>query len=143
MVTTSLSNLSLVKLFRGIGYLSGARCEDALSNEVAIMLRNLSLDGKLVGVWFHIPNESVSRSKLDIFRLIKKQKMGMISGIPDFAFMSNDKSLFIELKYGDNSLSESQRLVKEWSECMCIPHEVCRTSDEVMDVLCKYNWVIE
>lgn len=33
--------------------------EDALTNKIAIELKALTLEGKLKGVWFHVPNESV------------------------------------------------------------------------------------
>lgn len=127
-----------LKIFSNIKYLRQAKGEDALTNKVAIELTGYSLENKLKGIWFHVPNESVvsKDNKLtDILRIKRKHCMGLINGAPDFVFITKEKTLFIELKTDKGRLSESQKDFREWCADEGIDYFVARSVEEVINIL--------
>ena len=135
-----MSILTEFQLLNGIrsGRYTG---EDKLTNEIAIFLKIAVLEGKLKGVFFHVPNESVSKSKRDMLRILKKKQLGMISGAPDFVIVTQDKTLFIELKTKKGRQSEFQKMFQEWSEKNNIVYCVVRDTSELQIIL-QTNGVI-
>lgn len=132
-----LNKVRLLSKIRNIPSLKG---EDSLTNKVAIALTGYSLDGKLKGVWFHVPNESVvskDNKVTDILRIKRKHSMGLINGVPDLVFVSKDKTVFIELKTEKGRLSESQIYFKQWCIDEGIDYFVARSVEEVSEVLTK------
>ena len=67
--------------------------EDALTNKIAIELKALTLEGKLKGVWFHVPNESVVGNFRDVIRIKRKHDMGLINGVADFVIVTSSKTM--------------------------------------------------
>lgn len=131
----TITKLKILSKIRNQPNLKG---EDALTNQVAIALTGYSLENKLKGVWFHVPNESVvsEHNKLtDIIRIKRKQSMGLINGAPDFVFITKDKTLFIELKTETGRLSESQKDFKEWCHSEGIGYFIGRSVADVIDIL--------
>ena len=127
-----------LKIFSNIKYLRQAKGEDALTNKEAIELTGYSLENKLKGIWFHVPNESVvsKDNKLtDILRIKRKHCMGLINGAPDFVFITKEKTLFIELKTQNGRLSESQRDFRDWCAEEEIGYFVARSVEEVINIL--------
>lgn len=112
--------------------------EDALANQIAMKLTEYSIEGKLKGIWFHVPNESVvSKSNMltDILRIKRKHSMGLINGVPDLVFISKEKALFVELKTAKGRLSESQQLFKEWCIDEGIGYYVSRSVEDIEKIL--------
>lgn len=130
--------MNKLRIFGNIKYLHKAKGEDALTNQVAIALTGYSLENKLKGVWFHVPNESVvseDKKQVDIIRIKRKQCMGLINGAPDFVFITKDKTIFIELKTETGRLSESQKDFKEWCHDEGIGYFIGRSVADVIDIL--------
>ncbi|MBO5810437.1 MAG: hypothetical protein J6R32_06375 [Bacteroidales bacterium] len=109
--------------------------EDKLTNEIAIYLKINVLEGKLKGVFFHVPNESVSKTKRDMLRIMKKKQLGMIPGAPDFIIVTHDKTLFIELKTKKGRQSEFQKMFQIWSEKNDIQYYIIRDVPTLETVL--------
>ena len=120
-----MSILNELQLLNGVrsGRYTG---EDKLTNEIAIYLKINVLEGKLKGVFFHVPNESVSKTKRDMLRIMKKKHLGMIPGAPDFIIVTHDKTLFIELKTKKGRQSEFQKMFQIWSEKNDIQYYIIR-----------------
>lgn len=136
-----MSILNEFQLLNGIrsGKYTG---EDKLTNEIAIFLKIAVLEGKLKGVFFHVPNESVSKTKRDMLRIMKKKHLGMISGAPDFIIVTQDKTLFIELKTHKGRQSEFQKMFQEWSEKNGIQYYIVRSVEELETAL-KTNGIMQ
>jgi len=132
----------LNNIFSNIHYLKNAKGEDAIANETAINLRNLSLDGKLNCIWFHVPNEYVVKNNLDRARIRKRQCIGMISGAPDFVFINNCGALLVELKTEKGVLSDNQKLFKSWADSNSTPYIVAKSWNDVKNLLLKYKFVV-
>lgn len=111
--------------------------EDALTNSVAMELKALSLEGNLKGIWFHIPNETIAKTKNKLLEIQKKCSLGMIPGAPDFVFLAPNKSLCIELKIAAGKLSNNQKLFKSWSKNCGVNYCVARSVDDVKHILAK------
>lgn len=130
--------LNKIRLLSKICNLPNLKGEDALTNKIAMNLTGYTLDNKLKGIWFHVPNESVvsKENKLkDILRIQRKHCMGLINGVPDFVFISKDKTLFIEIKTEKGRLSESQIYFRDWCVDEQIDYYVARSVEEVTDIL--------
>lgn len=130
--------LNKIRLLSKICNLPNLKGEDALTNKVAMILTGYTLDNNLKGIWFHVPNESVvsKENKLkDILRIQRKHCMGLINGVPDFVFISKNKTLFIELKTEKGRLSEYQLYFRDWCVDEQIEYYVARSVEEVTDIL--------
>lgn len=132
--------INKIRLLSKICNLPNLKGEDALANQIAMVLTGYTLDNQLKGVWFHVPNESVvsKENKLkDILRIQRKHCMGLINGVPDFVFISKEKSLFIEVKTDKGRLSESQVYFRDWSIDEKIDYYIARSVEEVKDILIR------
>ena len=138
--------LTKLKILGKISNLPHLKGEDALTNIIAQYLRAMSLEGKLKGVWFHVPNESVvseGNRVTDILRIKRKQAMGLINGAPDFVFVSAEKTIFIELKTKTGTLSEYQKLFREWCESEGITYTIARSLGDVIEILTENKFISE
>jgi len=80
--------------------------------------------------YFHVPNESNTNAATRI----KLFNTGVLAGVPDFCFIL-PYLWFIELKMLNGAISTKQKqLHKLWKDNGIIV-EVCRTAQEVVDVL--------
>lgn len=141
-----MSVLAKIKLLGKVYNIKKLKGEDALANQVAMRLTCHSIEGKLLGVWFHVPNETVvSKNNMltDILRIKRKHSMGLINGVPDLVFISKEKTIFIELKTATGRLSESQILFQEWCIDEGISYYVARSVDEVEKILRKSKLLVE
>jgi hypothetical protein len=118
-----------------------AQNEYVLAVEVAIRLKRLESAGKLSGMWFHVPNECVVRTKSDLIRLQRKKDMGMRNGAPDLAFLKPDGCLQVELKTEKGKLSDSQKAWRDYSLKQDIPYVVARSWKDVKNALVEYGFV--
>lgn len=140
-MTNTITKLKILGKISNLPHLKG---EDALTNVIAQYLRAMSLEGKLKGVWFHVPNESVvseGNRVTDILRIKRKQAMGLINGAPDFVFVSAEKTIFIELKTKTGTLSEYQKLFREWCESEGIIYTIARSLGDVISILTGNNFI--
>lgn len=126
---------TLLELFAPIKHFKNLSGEDALSNAIAVELKALSIEGRLNCIWFHVPNEMVIKNNADIARLKRKHAIGMISGAPDFVFLSKNKSICIELKTQSGKLSKNQKLFEKWAINKNISFYVARTVADVKKYL--------
>ena len=109
--------------------------EDKLTNQIAFYLKIAVLEGRLKGVFFHVPNETVSKTKRDLLRIIKKKNLGMISGAPDFVIVTQNITIFIELKTKKGRQSDFQKMFQLWSEKNNIQYYVVRDVEDLEKIL--------
>lgn len=105
--------------------------EECLSREVAGACRAWTLEGRLEGVWSHVPNELGGGTRNAKIRYAVTKHMGLISGAPDFFFAGRSGAVVIELKSKTGSLSSNQKDFRTWCEGQQVPYRVCRSLDEV------------
>lgn len=127
--------LNEYKILLKVKSMRGLRGEDALANQVAMYLKALTLSEELKAVWFHVPNESVVANRSDIIRIDRKHALGMVNGASDFIVTNGDRTVFIELKTERGRQTESQKLFEKWCSKYGITYEICRSVDDVSDVL--------
>ena len=113
--------------------------ETRLAMEVASNLKVWSISGELNAVWFHVENEgSYSRNINPLYGTLLKS-MGKMSGTPDYVFMSQDKSGFVELKSSSGKLSENQILFQKWCKLNNVPYEIVHSLEELKKVLLDWK----
>lgn len=132
----------LLQVLSDITPFKNLKGEDKLSNDVACELKALSIEGRLNCIWFHVPNETVVKTKTDIIRINKKHALGMISGAPDFVFLSPLTSVCIELKTDDGKSSPNQKLFEQWAEQCNVSYYVARSVNDVKKYLKLENLLI-
>lgn len=118
--------------------------EQRLQIQIADFLREATFEGRLRGIWFAVPNEA-KRHKIVALIL---RAMGMISGVADLVFISNNFAGVIELKTPttykisektgetiidkrQGELSDNQQAFRAWCDKEGVKHAVCRSADEV------------
>jgi hypothetical protein len=112
------------------------KCEELECAKTYVMLCAASYEGRLLGVFGHVPNESGQHTGLAVARSqALKGAMGMIPGFPDYVFMMDGKGWLVEMKFGDNNLTERQELVRQWCKRSNVPHYVCYSCKEVETLL--------
>lgn len=122
--------------------------EDRVSIELADTLRQLSMDGLLKGTWTKLGNEG--KRSLIVGAIMKA--MGMLPGAPDFVFLWENGSGWIELKApakrgasdktgneiqlkAAGTLSHAQKDFRLWSQSEGVNHAVCYSVDAAIDTL--------
>jgi hypothetical protein len=133
------NKLKLVNYLSGVGKIFNLKIsfgpETIFHLKFANTLKELSLKGKLNGVWFHISNEGAfSKNYRPIFGMMLKA-MGKHNGLPDLAFVSSKKSVFLELKAKNGKLSPFQKIFKEWCDSEGIRCEKIETEEEGLAIL--------
>ena len=113
--------------------------EQRLAVDVANMLRAYSLKGELEGVFMAIPNEG----KRTRFTGAIMKAMGLLPGAPDYVIIGKhgENSLLIELKTSSKASrqSKTQKFFQLWAQLHEIQYHVCRSLEEVRDLLIKNN----
>lgn len=105
------------------------------ADEQAVLVRYCDLKGI---PFFHIPNERGSRNIVDMGRL---KGQGVKPGVPDLMFpvaRGGHHGMFVEMKYGRNQPTDSQRrwldrLTAEGYLCA-----VCWSADEAISTVDAY-----
>jgi hypothetical protein len=115
--------------------------EDGLTREVVRLLNMHEDFGKLRGVWFHVPNESVIKTKKDLKLVAKKLAHGMKAGAPDLVFLKPGGCLQIELKIKQGRMSESQKFWRDLSQKRDVPYVVARSWGEVARALENHGFL--
>ena len=106
-----------------------ANPEEKLHRAVTVLLHAI-LDPDDV-LYFHVPNGG----KRDAVAGAKLKAMGALPGVPDLYIAWEDHTLWIELKAPKGTVSEAQRAFAH--RAIMIGHDVhvCRSVDEVLNVL--------
>lgn len=128
--------------------------EDSEAKRFADRLRIWTLEGKVRGIWNHIPNEiagesgghadeAVRRSlkrKAQI-RYTKAQALGMIIGWSDYVFCRADATLALECKSSTGPQRPSQKDFEQWCVAQGIPYLIFRTAEEGWDILVAHGFL--
>lgn len=118
-----------------------SRLEQVLQKAVADYLRKV----KPACIWFHVPNGGArSRVEAAIFK-----GLGVRAGVPDLCFVWGGHAAFIELKappFPPSSkarvdFSDSQKTFVAEAALHGIPVELCRSIDEVKEVLQRWRLI--
>ncbi len=111
--------------------------EDKLSADLKTALDRLKSRGIFSGVYFHVPNE-FKPSKNFFAAWDKKEKIGCVSGAPDWVIAWRDGTLLVELKAKKtmpaalNAMRDGQRnFAKDCNESG-VEYEVCISVDQVI-----------
>lgn len=105
--------------------------EDALQKAVAAFLKVAAPDL----LWFHPANGGFR----NVREAGKLKAMGVRAGVADLAITLPDgRSAFIELKVGAGRLSPAQAEFRATCERLSIPHDICRSIEDV--VACLRAW---
>ena len=86
---------------------------------------------------FAIPNGGLRNIKV----AAKLKKEGVVAGVPDLflAFPTNESAgLFIEMKYGKNTMTEAQKYMRQQLINQNYTHEVCYSFDEFVQIIKGY-----
>lgn len=116
--------------------------EQTLCTEFASQLRALTLEGKMLCTWTHVPNEigwSNSRAAQIIYAAAKA--MGMIVGAPDYVFLASHGSLALEAKSKTGRQHDRQVDFEAWCGEQNVPYEIFRTVEDGMAILRKYGMI--
>jgi hypothetical protein len=111
----------------------GMKGEAALCAHIANFLRQMSIEGNLPYVWFHVPNQFSGQYR-GVFGATMAW-MGRICGIPDYAFLGKDGCFFIEVKTDKGIQSENQKIVQRWCDDVGVRYYLCRSLEDVKNVL--------
>lgn len=109
--------------------------EQLMCVEFANTMRQLTLEKKMSYVWFHIPNEFLPSARVNYSFELKMKHMGKISGVPDYCFLSENDSFFIEFKAGKGKHSPNQKMFEEWCTTQEVPYFLCRTAHEGINIV--------
>jgi len=109
--------------------------EQAICVEFANSMRQLTLEKKLPYIWFHIPNEFLPSTRVNYSFELKQKHMGKFSGVPDYCFLSENDSFFIEFKAGKGKQSPNQKTFEGWCATQDVPYFLCRTYSEGRDLV--------
>jgi len=84
----------------------------------------------------HVPNGG----RRDAATGARLKREGVKAGVADFViFMSGGTCAMIELKTASGRLSPAQKDWQDWAGQHGLPYAVCRSLDEVIDVLKAWN----
>ena len=107
-------------------------------------LRSIVLDGKLNGVFTHVPNEiGWSKNKVAQAIYAGAKAMGMIVGTSDYIFIGPHGGLALEAKTKTGTQNPGQKDFEVWCKEQGVPYHVFRSVDEGVDLLKKYGFIRE
>ena len=118
--------------------------EEALQKSVVQFLQVAAPDL----LWWATSNEGVRAGRKTAngyFSLdgIRRKAMGVLSGVADLQFISEGKAYFIELKAPGGTQSANQRGFEGMVKAEGCDYEVCRSLEEVEDVLVSWGMLKE
>lgn len=114
--------------------------EDNLAFKCVCLLKALSLQNKLPGVWFHIANEGIyanaggNSASRPIFGK-KLKALGKHNGLPDYVIVTPHRTLFVELKSEKGTLTLEQRKFRKWCDAHRLSYHVIRSLEAFKDLL--------
>lgn len=111
--------------------------EQKICVEFANEMRVLTLCGDFPYIWFHIPNEFLPSARVNYSFELKLKHMGKISGTPDYCFLSEKDSFFIEFKVPKGKLTENQMIFESWCIEHKVPYFICFSAQEGIELIQK------
>ena len=112
-------------------YCLGVNSEDSLQKAIINAWRSTTPRKEWFRV-FHVANGG----KRNALEALKFKRMGVVSGISDLVcLLPHGKVGFIELKYGKNGMSESQKEFRSFCESNNYPYALCRSVGEALETL--------
>lgn len=114
--------------------------EDNLAFKCVCLMKALSIQNKLDGVWFHIANEGIysnsrgNSASRPIFGQ-KLKALGKHNGLPDYVIVTPNKTLFIELKSDKGILSINQRKFKKWCDAHRLSYHIISSLEAFEELL--------
>lgn len=129
--------ISLLLPYKGI-VTSMLKPEQAMCIEFANTMRQMTLEGKLPFIWYHIPNEFLPSARRNYSFELKQKHMGKISGVPDYCFLGKEKSFFIEFKASKGNQTPSQRSFEQWCVMVGVEYHLCRSYQDGMSIVMGY-----
>lgn len=105
-------------------------------------LRAMTLEGKLKGVWTHIPNEigwGKNKSNQLVYAIAKN--MGMIPGSPDYMFIRPGHGLILEAKAPKGQLNPQQKNYREWAASAGVDYHIFKSVEEGKALLKQYGYI--
>ncbi len=109
--------------------------EQKICVEFANEMRQLTLEGNLPYVWFHIANEFLPSSKVNYSFESKLKHMGKMVGVPDYCFLSEKDSFFIEFKTAKGRQTSTQKIFEKWCATNKVDYFLCRSAREGIDIV--------
>jgi hypothetical protein len=106
------------------------KAEQKMCVEFANDMRVLTLQGKLPYVWFHVPNEFLPSERGNYSFERKQKHMGKTAGAPDYCFVGNKDSFFIEFKSDDGEQTDKQVRFESWCAMAKVDYFLCRSATE-------------
>lgn len=103
--------------------------EDFMAVQFANALRVHVLEGRLRGVFCHVPNELAGSARATPAAAIARAA-GLISGASDYLFLWDSGSGVLEAKSKTGSLSPSQKDWRDWCVATGVRHAVFRSVEE-------------
>lgn len=129
--------LTILLPYKGI-VTSTLKPEQTMCVEFANTMRQMTLEGKLPFIWYHIPNEFLPSLRRNYSFELKQKHMGKISGVPDYCFLGKEKSFFIEFKAHKGNQTPSQKSFENWCLMIGVSYHLCRSYQEGMEVVKGY-----
>ena len=106
--------------------------EEQLASEFGSALRAGALDGRLRGIFCHVPNEIAgqARSKRAAIRYAIAKAMGLIEGTADYLFLWENGGAALEAKTGKGKQTDGQSAYQIWCERENVPYFIFRSVEE-------------
>ena len=129
--------LSLLVPYKAIGSCT-LKPEQSMCVEFANTMRQMTLEGKLPFIWYHIPNEFLPSQRVNYSFELKQKHMGKIAGVPDYCFIGKENGFFIEFKSGKGQQTASQKSFEEWCKMVSVGYHLCRSYAEGIKIVNEY-----
>lgn len=111
------------------------KAEQKMCVEFANQMRSMTLEGQLPYIWFHIANEFLPSARKNYSFELKQKHMGKVAGLPDYCFMADKDSFFIEFKAGKGRQTEKQELFESWCAMARVDYFLCRSATEGIELV--------
>lgn len=109
--------------------------EQKICVEFANEMRQLTLEGHMPYVWFHVANEFLPSPKVNYSFESKLKHMGKIAGVPDYCFLAEKDSFFIEFKTEKGRQTHTQKIFEKWCATTKVDYFLCRSAREGIDIV--------
>lgn len=132
---------TILDYFSKWGTLKKGHEEDLICHDMCNYIRQHVLNGTFNGIFFHVENETGGKRSA-VYNLTKKVT-GKIAGAPDYVFMNKEYHLLIEIKTSDGRQSKEQRAFEKWCIDNGVKYYLCRSAEDAIEILKKYNFFID
>jgi len=109
--------------------------EQRICVEFANEMRQRTLEGRLPYVWFHVANEFLPSSRVNYSFESKLKQMGKMAGVPDYCFLGEKDSFFIEFKTEKGKQTHNQKIFEKWCATNKTDYFLCRSAREGIEAV--------